>query len=238
MKHVFPSQRLHEDLRKLIASSETGQKLPSEPELARKLGVARATLREALRVFETQGMLYRRQGSGTYVMKPAHVLDSGLEVLESIETMAVRNGLSVKVGDWKVENRTPTEEETAALGLEAGKSVVSISRVVLADNLPVAYLIDVLPEDVLSADDLSAGFTGSVLDLLLKRGAPQLAFSRTEINAIAATGEVGRLVGLQRGAVLLRFVAQLYTTTNRVIDYSFSYFLPGYFRFHVVRRIG
>ena len=111
------SQRLHEYLRNLIAAAKPGDKLPSEPQLARSLGVARATLREAMRTFETQGLLYRRQGSGTYVSHPTHVLDSGLEVLESIETLAERIGLEVKMEELKVELRPGTEEELSALGL-------------------------------------------------------------------------------------------------------------------------
>ena len=67
-----------------------GQRLPSEPDLAKQLGVSRATLREAMRTFETQGLIRRRQGSGTFVVGKGAVMDSGLEVLESLETMAKR----------------------------------------------------------------------------------------------------------------------------------------------------
>jgi GntR family transcriptional regulator len=45
-------------------------------------------------------------------------------------------------------------------------------------------------------------------------------------------------MGIQRGDVLLRFTAQLFTAEGQIIDFSHSYFLPGYFRFHVVRRVG
>jgi GntR family transcriptional regulator len=102
---------------------------------------------------------------------------------------------------------------------------------------PVAYLVDILLEDLLSSEELQQGFTGSVLDLLLKRGSPPLSTSRCDINAVTATTDIARAMRIQRGDVLLRFEACLYSTDGRVIDYSFSYFLPGYFRFHVVRRI-
>ncbi len=74
------------------------------------MGVSRATLREAMRIFETQGLIRRRQGAGTYVLSPSHVIESGLEVLESIETLAERIGLKVAVRDLKLENRLATEE--------------------------------------------------------------------------------------------------------------------------------
>jgi GntR family transcriptional regulator len=232
------SQRLHEYLRNLISAAKPGDRLPSEPQLARTLGVARATLREAMRTFETQGLLYRRQGSGTYISHPTHVLDTGLEVLESIETLAHRIGLEVTMEELKVELRPGTGDELRALGANAGMPVMHVSRVIRAEGHPAAFLIDILPEDVLTLEELKSSFTGSVLDVLLRKGSPVLAFSRTEINAESASVEVSRALRIQRGDGLLKFTAYLYDTRGQVVDYSFSYFLPGNFKFHVVRRVG
>ncbi|MEZ5477943.1 MAG: GntR family transcriptional regulator [Thiolinea sp.] len=44
-----------------------GERLPTEAELARQLEVAVGTLRKALAALEQDGILERRQGSGTYV---------------------------------------------------------------------------------------------------------------------------------------------------------------------------
>jgi GntR family transcriptional regulator len=238
MTNQSVSQRLHEALGRIIASTEPGQRLPSEPDLARQLGVSRATLREAMRTFETQGLLRRRQGSGTYVNHPSQVIESGLEVLESIETLAQRIGLPVSMGALQVQQRPPEEEECRSLGINCEDQVISVSRVILAEGRPVAFLVDILPQDVLTPGDLNTSFTGSVLDLLLRRGEPPLMVSRTHIGAATATHDVARALGIQRGDVLLHFKAELYTPTGRVVDYSISYFLPGYFRFHVLRRVG
>lgn len=238
MTNPSVSQRIHDSLGHIIMTTAPGDRLPSEPVLAQRLGVSRATLREAMRTFETQGMIRRRQGAGTFVTHPSGVIDSGLEVLESIERRADQIGLSVSLGDWKTERRLAQEEEVAALGLAPGESVVMISRVIMAEQRPVAYLIDTLPSDLMTENDLEKEFSGSVLDMLLQRGSPALRTSRTEINAVTAQGEVARALGIQKGDVLLRFIAYLYAADGRVVDFSYSYFLPGYFRFHVVRRVG
>jgi GntR family transcriptional regulator len=232
------SQKLHVRLSCLINGLQAGEKLPSEPELARQLGVSRATLREAMRTFETQGLIHRRQGSGTYVSRPSQVIESGLEVLESIETLARRINLPVALGELHSEERIATPEETTILGLEPGEAIMQVTRVILAEGQPAAYLIDILPKNILTINDLQEGFTGSVLDILLRQKAFNLASSRCEINAVTASSEVARAMGIQKGDVLLRFIAYLYTATGQVVDHSFSYFLPGYFNFHVVRRVG
>jgi len=232
------SQRLHESLGEIIAGTNTGGRLPSEPELARRLGVSRATLREAMRTFETQGLIRRRQGSGTFVVHPTHLIESGLEMLESIETMAERIGLQVSMGELKIQHRPATAEEVNKMAMPADNRVIHLTRVMLAVGRPVAFLIDIIPDDVLPISELEEKFTGSVLDLIIRRNESELLTSRCEINAESASAEVARSLGIQRGDVLLRFVAYLYDTSGRVLDYSISYFLPGYFRFHVVRRVG
>ncbi len=234
----FPFQRLQVDLAALIARTPAGQRLPSEPELAKQLGVSRATLREAMRAFETQGLIRRRQGSGTFVVgKMRGLLDNGLEVLESLETMAKRLGLEVSVSDLSVESLPADDDAATALGVPSGTPLTRVKRVVRADGRPVAYLVDILPEAILHVEDLPVDFHGSVLDFLLDRGDP-LRTSRANVSAIGGTAEVAKALEIQRGDVLLHFYSQLFDEENRIVDYSLSYFIPGYFHFHIMRRVG
>jgi GntR family transcriptional regulator len=234
---LHPFQRLQTELGLLIHSAEAGSRLPAEPELARKMGVSRATLREAMRTFEGQGLVRRRQGVGTFVVGQAKVIESGLEVLESIETLAKRIGLPVSMGDIEIKDIQASVEEADALHVSEGTPLMKVSRVIDTDQRPVAYLTDILPKNVVPERDLNSTFTGSVLDLMLRRGSPRLAKSFTDIQAVSASAEIARKLEIQRGDVLLLFVARLYDENGNVIDYSSSYFLPGYFRFHVVRKV-
>lgn len=235
MSH-FPFQRLQSQLATLIARTPSGERLPSEPELSRELGVSRATLREAMRTFEAQGLIRRRQGSGTFVVGQTPVLESGLEVLESLERMASKRGLGVSVSNLHVEQIYADQELAEGLNLPLAARLVRIQRVMCMDGRPMAYLVDILPEAFLKPEELLPAFSGSVLDFLIARGTP-LTISRAEITAIGAPAEVARALEIQRGDVLLRFTSQLYTATGNVVDYSISNFIPGYFNFHVVRRV-
>ncbi len=233
----FPFQRLQIDLAGLIERTPAGQRLPSEPDLAKQMGVSRATLRDAMRTFETQGLIRRRQGSGTFVVGKVQALESGLEVLESLETMANRLNLEITVSNLSVEQEVADENIAKNLNLSVGAPLLRVRRVIRADDRPVAYLVDILPENVLRMDDLPADFRGSVLDFLLGRG-DSLKSSRANISALGATADVAKVLEIQRGDVLLHLYAQLFDGSGKVVDYSLSYFIPGYFHFHVVRRVG
>ena len=232
------SQQLHEQLGEVIADTPSGGKLPSEPQLAKQLGVSRATLREAMRIFETQGLIHRRQGVGTFVIPPGHVIETGLEVLESLHTQASRMDLEVQLGPYQIAVKDADQKRARLLEIKPGDPLLEVTWVMETQGRPVAFLVDVLPVNVLDRAELQKGFNGSVLDLLMKRPDLMLTTSRTEISAVAAPADIARSLGIQRGDVVLFFEATLYTSEGRVIDYSHSYYLPGYFKFHVVRRVG
>ncbi len=234
---LHPFQRLQQELAVLIAETPAGDRLLSEPELAHQLGVSRATLREAMRTFEGQGLIRRRQGVGTFVVGRSKVIETGLEVLESIETLAGRIQLDVSMGALRIQHNYADANQIEVFNVPEGTEMVQVSQIILTELRPVAYLVDELPAEMLTTEELRNGFTGSVLDLLLTRGNLKLTTSVANIQAVAATSEIARALQIQRGDVLLQMFSKLYDATERIVDLSTSYFLPGYFRFHVVRRV-
>jgi GntR family transcriptional regulator len=231
-------QRTADKLEKMLASMKPGTFLPSEPALAKQLGVSRATLREAIRTFEERGQLIRRQGIGTYVSHLPPVIDTGLEVLESVATLASRIDLDIEMVGLDVQERQPTEIEKERFGIAGSEAVMEVSRVLVTSDRPVSYLIDILPQGILPAKTFKDNFKGSVLDIFLQRGELSLGHSRTNITAISAPANIARQLQISRKEVLLVLEAWLYTDEGKVIDHSFTYSLPGVFKFHVVRRVG
>jgi GntR family transcriptional regulator len=229
-------QSAAEELAEIIAHTPPGDRLPSEPNLSEQLGVSRATLREAMRLFEERGLILRQQGVGTTVVEMPQVIDSGLEVLESLETLSSRMGLKMTMGDSEISLRAPLAMELELFDIPRNARLVEIKRTMLAETRPVAYLIDVLPESILPRRDLEERFTGSVLDLLLERKQPVLSHARTEITAVSASPEIAHHLNIQRGDVLLCFKGFIYDDFGDVVNRSESYFLPWTFRFHVLRR--
>jgi GntR family transcriptional regulator len=228
-------------IREMIESGQytPGQQLPSEADLARQLGISRPTLREALHSLEQDGVIICRHGVGTFIAPTyGKRLENGLEVLESIERIASRIGLKTSMGEAEIEERMATQAELVELGLESPSRVLFAARAIFVDSRPVAYLRDILPVTYLRKDDLNGSFHGSIIDVLLKRGSPTLACSMTKMAAVTADSTLADLLGITVHSPLMRLEARLFSQNNHVVDYSISHFVPGYFDFHVVRRIG
>jgi DNA-binding GntR family transcriptional regulator len=123
-----------------------GTRLPSEPELAAEFGVSRATLREALRALEGQGLVRRLWGSGTYVAdrtRVANSLDLNFGVSDAIRAAGMQAG--TEQGRHRIGPASASEAER--LGLEPGRDVLVIERVRTADGRPVVFSRDIMPAE-------------------------------------------------------------------------------------------
>jgi DNA-binding GntR family transcriptional regulator len=72
---------------------QRGHRLPPEPTLAQHLGIFHSTLREAPPTFEVQLLITGRQGVGTFVNMACEVIESGLDTLVSLDSLARDRGL-------------------------------------------------------------------------------------------------------------------------------------------------
>lgn len=218
---------------KLVRANGT---LPSEAALSQQFVVSRATIRDALAQLEQRGVITRRHGAGTFVT-PFPRLDTGLEELVSLETLARRIGLETRMSEPSIAERIATPLEIECLNVALATRVLSVARVILTGTRPIAYLIDIVPTSVLTRQDLTKNFRGSVLDLFLARRDFALSHARTEIHIETADATLARKLRIARGAPLHKLVAQLFARDGRIVDYSTSYFVPGYFVFHVIRQV-
>lgn len=74
-----------------------GQTLPSERDLAQKLGVSRNSVREALRVLEARGVIVTRHGVGRSIRDVSPFSSTAWAITERIESLTVREVLEVRV---------------------------------------------------------------------------------------------------------------------------------------------
>ncbi len=98
-------------LRNQITSGEwpVGSRIPTEPELVEQLGVARNTVREAVRALAHNGLLDIRQGSGTYVVATselAGVMHRRFADADPLHIAELRSTLESSAGRLAAQRRT------------------------------------------------------------------------------------------------------------------------------------
>src|SRR6266478_6003291 len=116
-----------------------GDRLPSEREFAKRLGISRASLRAGLRFLAAMGVLTSRHGSGTYIAEGPPVLDS-----EPLRMLAALHGFTY---EELFEARRLLEVGLAGLAAEhAGDDHLAtmaeeVAEMYAALNDPQEYLI-------------------------------------------------------------------------------------------------
>jgi GntR family transcriptional regulator len=215
---------------------QPGEQLPSEHDLAAQLGISRPTLREALLNLEQDGFVVRKHGVGTFVAPGRHQLASGLECLESILELATRQGMEVGFNALQIHKEPADPELADRLQVPPGTYLTHIHRVILADRAPVAYMQDITPTSVLTPEEIDETFNGSVLDLLRRKENLQVDQAIAHISALDADGSLARKLGIRAGQAVLLLEEVLFDKVGTVVEFSRNYFIPEFFRFHVVRR--
>jgi GntR family transcriptional regulator len=198
-----------------------GERLPSEPDLAREFGVSRATLRDALRALEDEGLVRRVHGSGTYVTgRP--LLRNNLERNSGVTDVIASFGQTPGTTERAVaEERAPAWVEEALGVAEA----VVIRRVRTADGRPVVYSVDyVRPGTPVDGESLYAAFGTAI-----HHGVATL-------RPVTADPFLADSLGIAEGAPLLELRQIDYDEADQAIAAAQEYHVGDAFDFTVYRR--
>ena len=214
-----------------------GSRLPSEPELAAVFGVSRATLREALRALEGQGLVRRRWGSGTYVTERTRVANS-LEENFGVSDAIRAAGMQAGTEQGRTWTGPASASEAERLELDPGQDVLVVERVRTADGRPVVFSRDILPGKIIGdrADAADQMLRQSVYEVLERDLGIVISHGVASFRPVRADRTVARLLGTRAGELLLYLWQVDYAEGGAAVLSSHEYHLADAFDFSVVRR--
>jgi GntR family transcriptional regulator len=214
-----------EALRDDIASKKIAPhtRLSTEPELARRYGAARETVRRALGKLQEDGVVYRRQNVGTFVAEPR--VDQDLDQLFSFTEYMMFRGL--KPGSVLLSSETVRIQDADSpilhyLGLKAGARVIHLRRLRTGSNEPLVIASTWLPE---------ARFRGflkrdlrrqSVYDVMKEMGGRPTDAVQT-MTAVTLDAEQAKLLSVAPGAPAF-MIRRLGLSHGMPVEFAIDYY--------------
>jgi GntR family transcriptional regulator len=225
-----------------------GNQLPSEAQLMSHYGVARMTVRNALRILQDEGLITAEHGRGVYVRArpPVRRLASdrfaqrhrkegkAAFVIESEQT-----GAAASVDMIQVNQAAPPAEVADRLRLAEGDQTVIRSRRYLLDGRPVETAVSYIPADLAAGTpiaDPNPG-PGGIYARLEENGHVLERFTE-DVSARMPTPEEARLLALGPGVPVFRLIRTAYDIDGRAVEvcdtimaadaYVLAYDLPAH----------
>jgi GntR family transcriptional regulator, histidine utilization repressor len=198
---LVPYETVKASLRQRIADGgwEPGVRLPSERELVQQFGCARMTVHRALRELEAEGLIERRQGSGSYVAQ-LHPISNLLQVRDIHDEIAERGHAPLTRVVTAVREKA-SAPVAAAMRLRKGAAVFHVQLVHLENGLPI-QLEDRHVNPTLVPDLLDRDLARVTPSHVLFEHAP-LTEAEQVVEAVLATPEQARLLEVAPGSALL-----------------------------------
>lgn len=201
---------------------QPGEQLPTEHQLMALHNLSSTTVRRTLRELESQGIIYRQAGKGTFV-RPFRVEENLLRLTSFAEEMAFKN-LQPSFKLLSAKNVPSPIEIAQALQISSDEEVFLIERLQLADGIVIAlavgyWLLSI--GNTLKNYDLECC---ALYDLVESQMNISLAEATENIQATTADKSIAKKMQIEPGSPLL--VRRRVTFSNQMqpVEHTTTYY--------------
>lgn len=192
--------------------------LPGERELSQMLEVSRTTLRRAIAGLIEDGLLVHRHGAGTFVRRsPPHVEQPLSRLTSFTEDMRLR-GLVASSKDIERGVFLPTPEESMMLDIALSETVFRLSRLRLADGVPMAIERAAVPMRFLGDADR----VGDSLYAALEASGFRPVRGVQRLRAVVVGSAEAAALGIAEGQPALDIHRVAYVSDGRRVEFTRS----------------
>lgn len=223
-------QQLADQIERAIRSGaiEPGAEIGNEIRLARRLGVSRPTIRQAILRLVEKGLLVRRRGIGTHVVDPPVARPLRLTSLFDDLTATHQRPRTALLAF----NLVPAPPEVAdVLGLAVDEPVIHLLRLRFAADQPLAIMENYLPEDLIGIGEMD--LAGRGLYQLMRTKGVNIRVAKQKIGARTGTPEECALLGEKRGSPVLTMERAAHDDSGRAVEWGRHAYRASQYSFEV-----
>lgn len=211
-----------------------GSKLPNELELARTLGVSRVTVRNALSLLHSKGLLLRQRGRGTFVC----------ENLEKQKTVRLngfiedfyQTGQAVETRLLCMDSVPCPPDLTTFFGLPAGTPISRIQRMGAVDGRPFSYVTHFLPSSLAKRIPIRDLRALSMSKILEDRLGHAIAEYDQTVEARIADHHIAELLGVDITSPVVYIETFSRNERGEALEFFRSYYPADLYKYSVVLR--
>lgn len=206
----------------------SGGRLDNEVDLAARLHLSRPTIRQAIQSLVNEGLLVRKRGVGTQVVRTKVARPLRLSSLfDDLSTLGDKPETVVLV------NRVEPAGEDVAEQLETQglERVRRLKRVRSTGGEPLAIMNNHLPDGIIEPTDDELRDKG--LYQLLRAAGIRLHAAQQNVGARLATEEDAELLDEKPGAALLTMQRTTYDDGGRVVEYGWHVYRASRYSFNL-----
>lgn len=218
-------------LRRMIEEPHyrNGGFLPNEVDLAKKLGISRNTIRQALNKLVFEGLLVRKKGVGTTVADRS--VNSSVKNWLSFTQEMKAKGLTPRTFKLDVSWVAADDDVAGTFGISAGRKVLKLERLRgLAEGPFVHFVSYFHPRVGLTGDE---DFNRPLYEIIEQDYSTIAKVSKEEISAIAADEFLGEKLGVKKGDPVLVRKRVVYDPGQRPIEYNVGYYKSDSFVYSI-----
>ena len=212
---------------------EVGQRISPETALAEEYGVSRVTMRQALAELVKDGILERRQGSGTYVSQDPIPLIHDLSLPHILAGRLRQRGLVTSSSIIEAQTfPDPLLQVQEALQISAITPIVYLKRILLIGNKPAALNRSWFDSALCPGITEQELIDHSLSKTLQDRYGLVPAYADNWLEVIRGSKETADLLDsvLDMPMMLLRSVS--YLSNGKPLEYSITEWLGDRIRFN------
>lgn len=211
-----------------------GDRLPSEGEMAKALGVSRNTLREAYVALENEGIILRKHGIGTFIAKPPLIKDS-LNVFASFAEMIHTAGYTPHFQTLSMESIFAPQDVCEKLRISPTEKTFFIKRLVFADEHPAIYVNDYFSPQVQTRSPRWDAFDGNVVQFLSTTLKIPLHQLHSRIRAVALSAEQAEMLQQPVHTPAIGVWSIIYTPRHEPVTFSELWFNSDIIELETIR---
>ena len=193
-----------------------GDRLENELSLTSRLGLSRPTARQAIQELVKKGLLVRKRGVGTQVVRSQFRRDERLSSLNEDLAKAGRTP-STRVLEYSVGELDPDIRDAIEAATPVDVEFLKIRRLRLADDVPLAILTNYLPNrfEITQAELESKGLYACLRSLGVN-----LKIAHQQISARLMTDEEAELLDEETPAACLTVDRIAYDDVGQFVEFG------------------